>query len=77
MKFLLIWSFCINSNWVAGTALFNNITECLEAKEMMLDYKPYKQKGYVECKLIESDKEGTQLFNHILRERIELQVGCK
>lgn len=57
MKYLLVWSFLIGSNWVGGTALFPTREKCLAAQRMLMS--EYHQKTYIECKLIETDKAAT------------------
>ena len=39
MKFLLMWSFLVGSQWVTGTAYFNDLSSCLEVKKTLLEYK--------------------------------------
>jgi hypothetical protein len=75
MKFLLMWSFLVGSQWVTGTAYFNDLSICLEVKKTLLEYKSTGAKSYVECRLVESDKDATELANYMIKKKIDYQLG--
>jgi hypothetical protein len=74
MKYLLVWSFTLNSSWITGTASFKTLQECLELKSAILEYKEVNELAYVECKLIESDIPTSSLSAYIVRQDMDRQI---
>ena len=57
MAYLLAWSLLVGNDWITGMAMFRTMSECQEARQVILEYKRSISGGYIECKLVENDKE--------------------
>lgn len=57
MKYLLVWSFIVNSHWITGTATFANKEECLKAEAMFKQHQNLKTSAFIGCQPVQPNKK--------------------
>jgi hypothetical protein len=66
----------INSSWITGSATFPSLEQCLEAKEIILQYEVVNKKAYIECRLVEAkdDRIYTRFTARFFKKDMERQI---